>query len=67
MDGHPNVHTQSHWYYSVAMSGEQCLFHWSILVIEWLKLSGSRHLAKYCADSSYECSLTFSISASTCR
>ena len=37
----------------------------SLVVIEWQKFSGSRHLAKYCADSSSECSLTFSISAST--
>ena len=28
---------------------------------------GSRHLANYCADSGSECSLSFSISASTCR
>ena len=27
------------------------------MVMEWLTLSGSIHLAKYCADSSSECSL----------
>ena len=39
----------------------------SIVVIEWQTFSGSRHLAKYCADSNSECSLTVIISASTCR
>ena len=39
----------------------------SLVVMEWQVFPGSRHLAKYCADSSSECSLTFSILASTCR
>ena len=39
----------------------------SLVVIECHTFSGSRHLAKYCADSGSECSLTFSISAYTCR
>ena len=29
--------------------------------MEWQTFPGSRHLAKYCADSSSECSLTFSV------
>ena len=29
------------------------------MVIEWQTFSGSRYLAKYCTDSSSECSLTF--------
>ena len=37
------------------------------MVMEWQTFPGSRHLAKYYADSSSECSLTFSILASTCR
>ena len=36
----------------------------SLVVMELLTSSGSRHLAKYCADSSSECSLTFSTFAS---
>ena len=39
----------------------------SLVVIEWQTFNGSIHLAKYCADSSSKCSITFSISASTCR
>ena len=31
----------------------------SLVVMEWQTFPGSRHLAKYCADSSSECSLTF--------
>ena len=36
----------------------------SLVVMEKLTFSGSRHLAKYCADSSSECSFTFSMFAS---
>ena len=39
----------------------------SLVVMELLTFSGSRHLAKYCADKSSECSLTFSTFASACR
>ena len=39
----------------------------SLVVMEKLTLSGSRHLAKYYADSSSECSFTFSRFASACR
>ena len=39
----------------------------SLVVIEWQTFSSSRHLTKYCACISSECSLTFGISASTCR
>ena len=35
--------------------------------MEKLTFSGSRYLAKYCADSSSECSFTFSMFASACR
>ena len=38
----------------------------SLVVMEKVTFSGSRHLAKYCADSSSECSFTFNMSASTC-
>ena len=37
----------------------------SLAVMELLTLSGSRHLAKYCADSGSECSLTFNIFATS--
>ena len=39
----------------------------ALVVVEWQTFSGSRHLDKYCAETSSECSLTFSILASTCR
>ena len=39
----------------------------SLLVLELLTFPGSKHLAKYFADSSCECSLTFSTFASMCR
>ena len=38
----------------------------SLVVMEKLTFSGCRHLAKYCADSSSECSFTFSMFASAC-
>ena len=39
----------------------------SLVVMEKLTFSGSRHLAKYCTDSSSECYFTFSMFASACR
>ena len=39
----------------------------SLVVMEKLTFSCSRYLAKYCADSSYECSFTFSMFAFACR
>ena len=44
-----------------------CLSGMALVVMGWHTFPGSRHLAKYCADSNSECSLTFSISASVCR
>ena len=39
----------------------------SLVVMEWQTFPGSRHLAEYCADSTSECSLIFSILVSACR
>ena len=53
----------------MVISGEEvcCSVAFGFPCGDGVAFPGSRHLAKYCADSSTQCSLTFSIFASTCR